>query len=123
MEFSKKHNKLKYLYSWPVIVLLFVVVVLLSLSIFKRFTIEREMYNRRNNAEKELQKLYEKREVFQKKVDYLESKRGVEEEIRKDFDVAKEGEQVIVLTGEEPESNEEISNEEEELIPWYIFWR
>ena len=122
MEFSKKHNKLKYLYSWPVIVLLFVVVVLLSLSIFKRFTIEREMYNRRNNAEKELQELYEKREVIQKKVDYLESKRGVEEEIRKDFDVAKEGEQVIVLTGEDPERNEEIFNEEE-LIPWYIFWR
>ena len=38
---------------------------------------------------------------MQAKIDYLNSERGLEEEIRDKFNVAKEGEEVIVIVGPE----------------------
>ena len=46
----------------------------------------------------------------------------IEEEIRKNFDVAKDGEQVIILTGEEVIADVIEENEVVEY-PWYQFWR
>jgi len=46
----------------------------------------------------------------------------VEEEIRKNFDVARVGEQVIILTGEPP-IEQKPAVVEPQTTPWYIFWR
>ena len=54
-------------------------------------------------------------------MEYLSGERGIEEEIRKHFDVAKEGEQVVIIVDKE---EEELTPTEliEEVKPWYQFW-
>jgi len=63
--------------------------------------IERDMSSRRAVAEEELNELLDRKAGLEGKVEYLREERGIESEIRKHFDVAKEGEQVVVLLDDE----------------------
>ncbi len=123
MKFGKQNNYKRILCSTPVILFLALLSILLILSVYKRFGVEREMAQRRNAVEQELLQLQQRKEQLQERVEYLEGERGIEEEIRKNFDVAKEGEQVIILTGQEEESLDIIDDIKIEEYPWYIFWK
>jgi hypothetical protein len=64
--------------------------------------------------------LLNRKSILEEKVEYLSGERGVEEEIRTHFDVAKEGEKVIILMGEDTSP---ITDEvKESPKPWYKFW-
>ena len=123
MKFGKQNSYKAYLYSRPVIVVLLVLVALLSRSVYERLGVERDMSDRRTRAEAELERLQDRKVQIEDRVEYLEGERGIEEEIRKNFDVAREGEQVIILTGEEKKKS--IATDEEKInkSPWYQFWR
>jgi len=123
MKFGKQNNYKEYIYSKPVIALLLLVVSLLSMSVYERFGIERDMANRKSVSETELEKLSDRKVQLETRVEYLEGERGIEEEIRKNFDVAKEGEQVIILTGTEDELVIPSDTDDEIISPWYQFWR
>lgn len=122
MKFGKENNYKEYIYSKPVILVLLVLMGFISMSVYERFGVERDMSHRRTSAESELERLQDRKIQIENRVEYLEGERGIEEEIRKNFDVAKEGEQVIILVGDEPESVEEVE-QEGERYPWYQFWR
>ena len=122
MQFGKQNNYKEYIYSKPIIVFLLVIVVFISMSVYERYGVERDMSNRRNSAESELEHLNERKVQIEDRVEYLEGDRGIEEEIRKNFDVAKEGEQVIILVGNDEEVDEPVAETEIES-PWYQFWR
>lgn len=92
---NKVWNKI--LYSKLTLGFLLILCGFLAVSVYGRYTIERDMAGRREAKEMELNKLEERKEMLEEKVDYLSNERGVEAEIRKHFDVAKEDEQVIVL--------------------------
>ena len=49
----------------------------------------------------ELTELQNRAELLETKVEYMKDERGIEEELRSRFDVAKEGEQVIILLDSE----------------------
>lgn len=121
--FGKKSNYTDWLYSRPAIAILAVLVLFTATAVFERFKVERQMYARRAAAEQELQAAAERKESIKEQVEYLEGERGIEEEIRKHFDVAREGETVIILMGEDPEA----STGEEGTPPpppkWYEFWQ
>lgn len=77
-----------------------------SLAVYDRYVVEREVASRRQEKEAELSALLERRAVLEERVNYLKEEQGIESEIRRHFDVAREGERVIVLTGEmRPASN------------------
>lgn len=78
----------------------------MSLAVYDRYVVERSMAERRAEKEAELQALKERKTEMEQKVDYLKGEEGIEAEIRQHFDVAREGEQVIVLTGEGEESEQ-----------------
>ena len=122
MKFGKQNSYKTYLYSRPIIVVLFVIVVFISMSVHERFGVERDMSDRRAVSEVELERLQERKIQLEDRVEYLEGERGIEEEIRKNFDVAREGEQVIILTGQE-EMTDTIQEEVAVTYPWYQFWR
>jgi len=119
--FGTKKGVTYYLYSKPVIGLLLVVLVFIGISVFERYQVERYMSARRIAAEEEYQALLERKVDLQERVEYLQGDRGIEEEIRQHFDVAKEGEQVVILLGEDNEPVIEIQ-EPEERRKWYQFW-
>jgi len=122
MKFGKKNSYKAYVYSWPTVAVLCVITTLLFVSAYERFGVERDMSNRRTTSETELGRLQERKIQLEDRVHYLEGERGIEEEIRKNFDVAREGEQVIILVGEE-EIVEVVNEEVTKAYPWYQFWR
>ncbi len=104
-DFHEKRKLRSLFYSKPVSVILFVLAILLSFSAYNRYTVAGDMKDKLEAKRAELQKLEDRAQSLETKVEYLENERGVEEEIRNRFDVAKEGEQVVILI--DPEKKEE----------------
>jgi cell division protein FtsB len=65
-------------------------------------------------AKEEYKELLERKQVLEGRIEKLQTKTGVEEELRSKFSVSKEGEKVIQLIGEIPYLEEE--NQEETSI-------
>ena len=114
-------------YTRLVLAFLVLLCILMAMSVFNRFTIERDMAARRATVEAELSELKDRQATLEAKVEYLREERGVEAEIRKHFDVAKEGEQVVVLLEDERQESDESSTVAAEgerqswwrsLLPW-----
>ena len=104
--------------------LLVVCCVLVAMSTIKRYQIAADMKERRSVIEQQRAELEERKAHLKEKVDYLEDERSVEAEIRRNFDVAKEGEQVvIILEDSEEESDSRSIETPEQITPWYSFWR
>lgn len=120
--FGKKKKISEYLYSKVVIIILLVVIGFLSVAVYKRYTVEREMLAREVETQQQKQDLLDREKTLKEQVDYLSGDRGIEEEIRKHFDVAKEGEKVIILTGEEPKAPTASLDTPKSEKPWYQFW-
>jgi cell division protein FtsB len=118
--FGKKKTVRDHLYSRPVIFALGVLFIFLAISVFGRYRVEQDMSGRRQAMEAEKQELLERKEMLTEKVEYLSGERGLEEEIRTHFDVAKEGEKVIILMGEDVETKEVPAPPAPK--PWYKFW-
>ncbi len=123
MHFGKQNKFVGWWYSWPSIVIYTLCALLLARSVFERYQVEREMAARTMAAQNDLSVLEERAQVLETRVEYLEGARGVEEEIRKNFDVAKQGEQVVILQGKSKVNEEKELPEDESRTPWYVFWR
>ncbi len=122
MQFGKQNSWSTWWYSKPFLVLMVGLVVLLAVSVFERYQVERDMAARSAAAQAELDALMEREAELTERVEYLRGERGVEEEIRKNFDVARVGEQVVIISGEPPVLPSEpvtVPND----APWYVFWR
>lgn len=119
--FGKKKTLTEHLYVKPVILVLFVIAIFLSVAVYKRYLVEREMLTRQIQMDADKQELIERKASLEEKVKYLSGERGIEEEIRTHFDVAKEGEKVIILVGAD-EKKEATSTPVEPPKPWYKFW-
>ncbi len=104
----------------------FVVIITLLViwSAFKRYQIASEMAERRIQVEREAAALEERKNSLEAEVNYLSNERGIEAEMRRQFDVALEGEKVVVIVEDEPDDIETIpiatsTNEGR----WYEFWQ
>jgi len=97
----KKSSWKSVLWSRVTLAILLVLVIGLSFSVYNRFKIERQMAERRTEKEQQLNLLKERKDSLEEKVKYLSNDSGVEAEVRKHFDVAKEGEQVVILLEDE----------------------
>lgn len=108
-----------------------VILLLLSLvvgwSAYVRYDIAMEMKERRELAEQQAAALEAKKQALEEKVEYLSSERGQEAEMRRQFDVALPGEQVVVIVDKD-NSGPEIqplgnNNTIKDEVKWYQFWR
>lgn len=98
--YREKRQNRAMLYSWPVIIILFVVAVLLARSAYSVYQSKQIARHKEQVAlaERDVALLRKKELLIE--VEQLETPRGVEEEIRKKFSVAKPGEQVVVVVDE-----------------------
>lgn len=106
LDFHEKRKLKALLYSKPALLVLLGIAVLLSFSVFERYQSEREMAEKRKDAEEELQALKGRAAALTHEVERLQSERGIEEELRDRFEIAKEGEEVFILVGNEREEGE-----------------
>ncbi len=79
------------------LLIIFCLLILLSIAVFDRWVVAREVADRRLEKEEEFQIAEQRKEILEEKVNNINDEEGVESEIRKHFDVAREGEQVVVL--------------------------
>jgi cell division protein FtsB len=107
--------------------ILVVLVLLASWSAYVRFEIASEMSDRRLDVEAQVAELRERQIEMVEEVNYLESERGVEAEMRRQFDVALPGEQVVVIVEDETKGLEvkplSTTTPYTKQRAWYQFWR
>lgn len=103
---------------------LLVLALLIAWSAYGRFTIALEMQERRERVEAEAAALEARKDSLEAQVRYLSDERGIEAEMRRQFDVAKDGEQVVVIVDPQSENEiEPLASSTNEKVPWYQFWR
>lgn len=121
---SKKSWWQKALLSRVTLLILLVACFGLTFAVYDRYQVERDMYARRMNSEAELRQEVERKKALEDRVEYLNNDQGLEAEIRRHFDVAREGEQVVVIVGES-ENNSVASSAidtKEERSFWKRWW-
>jgi len=101
LDFHEKRKLKSLLYSKPAAYVLLAIALLLSWSVYERFEREREMATRRYELEEKLETLTMQAMTLEEEVARLKSERGIEEELRNRFEVAKTGEQVVIVVGDE----------------------
>ncbi len=96
--------------------------LLVIFSAINRYLIAVDMAERRATVEAEIHSLESRRQSLETEVQYLSNERGIEAEMRRQFDVAREGEQVVIILEDEPV----VQPVDTEVVlpdrPWYRFW-
>jgi cell division protein FtsB len=125
LEFYQKRSWRIVLRSWWFVGFLVFLCLFLLFVVYNRYTIERDMAARRLEAETALIELQHREALIADKVKYLESERGIEAEMRRNFDVAQPGEQVVIILdpAEESATISPLPPPALDTPPWYIFWR
>lgn len=118
-------RKLKIILSSPLTRgVIFLLVVFIGWSAYERYLIAKEMGDRRQQAEAEVARLRDQKASLEAEVRYLEDERGIEAEMRRQFDVALDGEQVVVIVEKEQlEISSTTPSYNEDGRRWYEFWR
>lgn len=86
------------------------------------------MAARRAAVEAEFAALQARHDALETEVQYLADERSLEAEVRKHFDVAREGESVVIIVDEDNESGSVAGAATStalnpETHPWWQFWR
>lgn len=110
-DFHEKRKIRSFMYSKVTIFVLFGVAILLSLSVYDRYEVAREMEGKLEAKQAELDALRERAAALESKVKYLDDDRGLEEELRNRFDVVREGEQTVILIDSREGNGKEKSKE------------
>ncbi len=106
--------------TWTI---LLVLATLMLVSTYNRYQIARDMAERRLEVESEMTRLLERKAELEADVEYLSNERGIEAEMRRQFDVAREGEQVVIIVEDESTVQPlEAATSTPEERPWYRFW-
>ncbi|HPB60402.1 MAG TPA: septum formation initiator family protein [Candidatus Paceibacterota bacterium] len=110
-----KKKKRRYLIGLPMAILAVLVLLIFVRAAWKMY--QRDALSRDNlkMAEEQLAALKAREADLQTKIKALETPRGIEEEIRANFSVAKEGEKVISLVEEEATTTATTT----EKKPWW----
>ncbi|MFA7193407.1 MAG: septum formation initiator family protein [Candidatus Paceibacterota bacterium] len=109
-EFSRKRKVRQMIFSVPVLILLCIILFFVakgSWGVYKKYSLSKSELE---NSQADLTVLEEKKQTIEAKIEKLQTETGIEKEIRSKFDVAREGEKLIVIV--EDKVTEEIVVEE-----------
>lgn len=100
LSFSQKRQLRRVMTSRIMHGVLLVVCIFTAHSAYGRYAIARDMAERRVVAEREVAELETRRAALKEQVQYITSERGIEAEMRRQFDIAREGERVVIILDE-----------------------
>jgi cell division protein FtsB len=125
LEFYQQKSLRTYLRTPLALIILAIVCLFLARIVYERYTISREMAARTVTEQVELEALLERKAQLEEKVEYLSNERGIEAEMRRNFDVARAGEQVVIILDKEADEStiEPMAAMPEPEPAWYQFWR
>lgn len=111
-EFQEKRKIRGFLYSKKMVVLLLLVTALLFFSTIKVYLKSKNALSKRDETRKELAELEKRKAELEKDVNRFQSESGLEEEIRKNLNVQKPGEKVLVIVDKNAENGKIESGNE-----------
>lgn len=96
-DFHEKRKIRNFFYNKTSISVLFLLTIVLAHSVYNLYDVSREVKQKLNIRNTELFELESRAQVLQAKVNQITDGRGIEEELRNRFDVARADEQVVIL--------------------------
>lgn len=126
-DFRQKRKIRTILESRIVWAILLILAGFMALSTYGHYQIAEEATEKRIEAEQEKMSLEKRKEDLTEEVKYLSDERGIEAEMRRQFDVAKEGEQIVIIVEDEEKATVSTetataTSDKTEVKPWYSFW-
>jgi cell division protein FtsB len=115
-QFQKKRQIRNMCYSKLTIVVLVLILFLIARGTWGVYQKSRMSLARKNLASVQLEKLQNRDEDLKKELERLESRVGIEEELRIRYSLSKADEKVIVIVDEEPVEPVEIDDSDKGLI-------
>lgn len=106
-------------YNRITLLILILLVGFLGLSVFELIGKERESAERQANALRELRSVEERQAILDADLAILDTPRGQEALVRNTFDVAKEGEEVIVVLDALPATSTE-EQQKKGFFSWFL---
>lgn len=103
-EFQEKRKIRGFLYSKKMVILLLLVTALFFFSTIKVYLKSKNALSKRDETRKELAELEKRKAELEKDVNRFQSESGLEEEIRKNLNVQKPGEKVLVIVDKNAEN-------------------
>ena len=125
----KKRNKFgKIAYSWPVLVLVAGLIILIGKNVFEVYKNEKTSRVNREQSEKIFASLENRSNLIATEIAALKTEKGIETEIRDKFRVVKEGEQLaIIIDSDKNKKENSVSDKTETLLTKIIqiltFWK
>ncbi len=89
--------------SWVTLLVLLLLIIVLMRSNLGIYNKNMRASERASDAQSELLKIQEREAVLDKNLTHIKTTKGVEEELRRKFDVAREGEHLLVIVDKEVE--------------------
>jgi len=117
--YQEKRKLRKVIHSNATIILLFIVFIVLGISTARIFLKSRLAFINSSKIEKELSALTDKRDKLRKELEKLQSEAGMEEEIRKKFNVAKSGEEVLLIMDKDGGNGTDTKKESIGIWEWF----
>jgi cell division protein FtsB len=111
-EFQEKRKIRGFLYSKKMVILLLLVTALFFFSTIKVYLKSKNALSKRDETRKELAELEKRKVELEKDVNRFQSESGLEEEIRKNLNVQKPGEKVLVIVDKNAENGKIESGNE-----------
>ena len=111
-EFQEKRKIRGFLYSKKIIILLLLVTALLFFSTIKVYLKSKNALSKNEEAKKELAELEKRKVGLEKDVNRFNTESGLEEEIRKNLNVQRPGEKVLVIVDKNAENSKIESGNE-----------
>jgi hypothetical protein len=117
---SRKNSLLKKLYSWPVVVVLLIPVILMGVAAYGAWSKAQSTTVNLAAVASELTDLQLRESLLTEEIERLKTDHGLEAEIRSKFDLGREGEEMIVIVGgDEPVVDPPVPPP----TPWWQWWR
>ena len=126
-DFYERRKIRQWLYSWPSFVILLAVSVFLAHGVWGVYQQERITRINKNQRSAYLEELKGRKTALEEEMARLNTDRGVEEEIRQKFEVAKEGEKELVIV-DPPDRSSGAGDQTKEglwnrILSAVTFWR
>lgn len=123
-DFHQKRKFRSILHSRVTQVIFLILSLSMLWSVYGQYLNAKEMSEKRLALEEEVTVLQNREDTLRKEVEYLSSERGVEAEMRRQFDIVREGEQVVIILDDDKSTTTPTTTlpAEEESRPWYKFW-
>ncbi len=115
LRFDEKRTFRRYLYSRPSLAILGILILFVSHAVYGVYGKAQSAGAFLSEAEDKLAAMKKREAYFAGEMERLNSEMGVEEEIRKKFQVAKEGEKVIVIMDEDKNATTSVVGKKKSL--------